>query len=78
MYDVSTWRTHPGGNVLYTHAGQDATNAFVGFHSGAAYASLAQFEIGTLEGVMRDDNAFEAEVRALHPEIARLKLHTAK
>ncbi|GFP90122.1 delta(8)-fatty-acid desaturase 2 [Phtheirospermum japonicum] len=42
VYDVSEWvKTHPGGELpLLNLAGQDATDAFVAFHQGAAWQFL--------------------------------------
>lgn len=81
VYDVSNWSSHPGGRVIYTHAGQDATGAFVGFHSGAAHAELERFCVGAcpeMAGAAEGEKAaFEAEVRALMPEIHRRGLFAA-
>ena len=32
VYDVSDWHEHPGGNVIFTHAGDDCTDIFAAFH----------------------------------------------
>ncbi len=46
VYDVSRWNEHPGGRVIFTHAGQDASAVFQSFHSGIAYSQLENFCIG--------------------------------
>ncbi|KAL1532578.1 DNA replication regulator sld2 [Salvia divinorum] len=45
IYDVSDWiKTHPGGDLpLLNLAGRDATDAFVAYHPGHAWAHLAPF-----------------------------------
>ena len=40
---------HPGGNVIFTHAGDDFTDIFAAFHPATAYASLQPFLIGRLD-----------------------------
>ena len=50
VYDVSNWADrHPGGRVIYTYAGKDATDVFAGFHSPAAWAQLRPFYVGELQ-----------------------------
>jgi fatty acid desaturase len=49
VYDVSSWAPeHPGGRVVYTYAGKDATDVFAGFHSPAAWAVLKPLYVGEL------------------------------
>lgn len=49
MYDVSNWADqHPGGRVIYTYAGKDATDVFAGFHSAGAWALLKPLYVGEL------------------------------
>ena len=38
VYDVSGWNEHPGANVIFTMAGEDATDVFAG--ACAVYNSL--------------------------------------
>jgi hypothetical protein len=78
VYDVSRWKSHPGGRVIYTHAGQDATSVFTGFHSGAAWSTLEPYCIGECDQAVGVDNAFERDVRALVPEMHRRKLFSAR
>jgi fatty acid desaturase/predicted heme/steroid binding protein len=49
VYDVSSWEQHPGGSVIFTHAGDDCTDIFTAFHPASALKSLAEFEIGELD-----------------------------
>lgn len=49
VYDVSSWNDHPGGSVIFTHAGDDCTDIFAAFHPGSAAASLEKFEIGIVD-----------------------------
>jgi hypothetical protein len=64
--------------VIYTHAGQDATCVFTGFHSGAAWDSLTPFLVGECDETIGVDNAFEADIRGLFPEMHRRGLFHAK
>lgn len=49
VYDVSGWADqHPGGRVIYTYAGKDATDVFAGFHSPASRALLRPLYVGEL------------------------------
>ena len=78
VYDVSQWADHPGGRVLYSAAGGDATDAFRAFHNVAEparrrlEASLQRFEIGTLApdaaGKLAP-SAFEQEYRELYERV---------
>lgn len=49
VYDVSGWHDHPGGDVLFTSAGDDATDTFALFHASSTAKHLSQFCIGTLK-----------------------------
>ncbi len=40
VYDISTWTDHPGGRVIMSAAGQDATDTFKAFHSPRADGML--------------------------------------
>jgi len=48
VYDVSNWREHPGGNVIFSNAGGDMTDVFAAFHPGTAYSLLSHFLIGEI------------------------------
>jgi acyl-lipid Delta6-acetylenase / acyl-lipid (9-3)-desaturase len=52
VYDVSAFAAvHPGGPVLMTYAGKDATDVFAAFHAPETWGLLKQFLIGDLEVV---------------------------
>ena len=49
VYDVSNFvKDHPGGSIIFTHAGQDATDVFSAFHPASVYRWLPRFYIGDL------------------------------
>jgi len=51
VYDVSAFAAvHPGGPVLLTYAGKDATDVFAAFHAPETWGRLAEFKVGPLEG----------------------------
>ena len=37
VYDVSNWHEHPGGAVIFTHAGDDMTDIFAAFHAAGSH-----------------------------------------
>ena len=43
---VSNWYDHPGGSVIFTHAGDDFTDIFAAFHPPSATDALDSFYIG--------------------------------
>lgn len=45
---VSNWYDHPGGSVIFTHAGDDFTDIFAAFHPPSASDALEAFYIGEL------------------------------
>eukprot|EP00184_Porphyridium_aerugineum_P004011 CAMPEP_0184707480 /NCGR_PEP_ID=MMETSP0313-20130426/37291_1 /TAXON_ID=2792 /ORGANISM="Porphyridium aerugineum, Strain SAG 1380-2" /LENGTH=489 /DNA_ID=CAMNT_0027169055 /DNA_START=171 /DNA_END=1640 /DNA_ORIENTATION=- len=50
VYDVTGFEhQHPGGEILLTAAGQDASDVFVAFHPMSTYKMLNKFLIGNLE-----------------------------
>lgn len=49
VYDVSGWSGHPGGSVIFTHAGDDMTDVYNAFHPPSANDVLQKFEIGALD-----------------------------
>ncbi len=52
VYDVTYFaQQHPGGRVIYTYAGKDATDVFAGFHSPASWALLKPLYVGELDEV---------------------------
>ena len=48
VYDVSNWHDHPGGAVVFTHAGDDMTDIFAAFHAQGSQAMMKKFYIGDL------------------------------
>ncbi|KAL2621894.1 hypothetical protein R1flu_002099 [Riccia fluitans] len=49
VYDVSTFaEKHPGGPIIFTQAGRDATDPFRLFHTAKAWQQLQEFQIGEL------------------------------
>jgi len=48
VYNVSDWHEHPGGGVIFTHAGDDMTDIFAAFHAQGSQAMMKQFYIGDL------------------------------
>ena len=60
VYDVTNFgQEHPGGRIIFTHAGQDATDVFNAFHPAAVYTWLPRFYVGEL---VRDPPAAQKEV----------------
>ena len=49
VYDVSNWDEHPGGSVIFTHAGDDFTDVFNAFHPATALKDMDKFYIGELD-----------------------------
>lgn len=49
VYDISDWKNHPGGSVVFTHAGDDMTDAFAAFHPESAQTWLDKFYIGEVD-----------------------------
>lgn len=49
VYDVSNWNDHPGGSVIFTHAGDDFTDVFNAFHPASAMKDMERFYIGELD-----------------------------
>jgi cytochrome b involved in lipid metabolism/fatty acid desaturase len=48
VYNVSNWHEHPGGGVIFTHAGDDMTDIFTAFHAPGSHSYMKQFYIGDL------------------------------
>lgn len=62
VYDISKWYDHPGGSVIFTHAGDDCTDIFAAFHPPSAYTDLSRFEIGVLdETIISNANKLKPE-----------------
>jgi acyl-lipid Delta6-acetylenase / acyl-lipid (9-3)-desaturase len=63
VYDVSDWYEHPGGAVIFTHAGDDMTDIFAAFHEPGSRNMMGKFYIGDLikETVPKDQRQLEFE-----------------
>ena len=78
---MSSGNDHPGGNVIFTHAGDDATDIMMAFHSPAATNALDRFYIGDLDETVypegfyankkdpAEQRRFEAGYRALRSKL---------
>lgn len=74
VYDVSDWHEHPGGAVIFTHAGDDMTDIFAAFHAPGSQTMMKKFYIGDLipESVEHKDErqrAFEKGYRDLRSQL---------
>ncbi|KAK9143891.1 hypothetical protein Syun_013291 [Stephania yunnanensis] len=74
VYNVSDWvHQHPGGDLpLRSLAGQDATNAFLAYHPGTAWAHLDKFFVCYLSDYKTSD--VSNDYRKLVSEITKLGL----
>lgn len=68
VYDISKWEGHPGGKVMLSQAGEDATDSFAVFHPTAAYKLLDQFYIGDV-----DESTFDGADAPTDAQIAERK-----
>lgn len=66
--------------MIYSAAGTDSTDSFVGFHSGKAYEMLDQFYIGAIDqgkgGIVV--NEFEKEYREMYAKVKTAGLMQAR
>lgn len=73
VYDVSDWLEHPGGAVIFTHAGDDMTDIFAAFHAAGSINMMHRFYIGDLdqETTEKDSQqiAFEKGYRDLRSKL---------
>jgi len=79
VYDVSNWHEHPGGGVIFTHAGDDMTDIFAAFHAPGSFSLMKKFYIGDLipESVTHKDArqiAFEKGYRDLRTKFIMMGL----
>lgn len=78
VYDVSDWHEHPGGAVIFTHAGDDMTDIFAAFHAQGSMASMQQFYIGDLQKETRNKEKkqedFERGYRDLRMQMIKMGL----
>ncbi|CAM9417760.1 unnamed protein product [Choristocarpus tenellus] len=82
VYDVSGWHEHPGGNVIFTHAGDDFTDIFAAFHPPTAYKLLEAFYIGDLDeksatAKPAGQRAFERAYRELRSKLLTMGMFNA-
>jgi len=73
VYDVSNWHEHPGGGVIFTHAGDDMTDIFAAFHAAGSQNVMKKFYIGevAVETLPKDQKqiAFEKGYRDLRSQL---------
>jgi len=81
VYDVTGFEhEHPGGEIILTAAGQDATDVFSAFHSASNYKLLPRFLIGILEDSDTTSSTdkyhspeYIADIRKMRADLTRLK-----
>jgi len=50
VYDVTSWvEKHPGGDLIMTGAGRDATPFFISYHPTKVFPILSKYEIGSVK-----------------------------
>lgn len=79
VYNVSNWHEHPGGAVIYTHAGDDMTDIFAAMHAPGSQNQMKKFYIGDLipESVTHKDQRqldFEKGYRDLRAKMVMMGL----
>ena len=74
VYDISRWHEHPGGMVIFTHAGDDMTDIFSAFHAPGSSKLIAQFYLGDLIDSPKDEKqmAFEKGYRDLRLQLINM------
>lgn len=74
VYDVTNFANeHPGGNVILTHIGKDASDVFACMHPAHAYETLANFYVGDLDPAEPSPSpSFSEEVRSLRGKFREL------
>jgi fatty acid desaturase/predicted heme/steroid binding protein len=78
VYNVSNWTSHPGGSVIFTHAGDDFTDIFAAFHPPSALKQLDSFYIGDLElKKTEEQKRFETGYRDLRLQLLNLGMFKA-
>nr|CCA19127.1 delta6 fatty acid desaturase putative [Albugo laibachii Nc14] len=68
VYDITNFNAHPGGSVMYTHAGADATDVFAIFHPAQAFQLLKQFYIGEVVSIKSTSSESESELKRYQKE----------
>ncbi|KAG9306600.1 hypothetical protein G9A89_004797 [Geosiphon pyriformis] len=72
IYDIRDFvPDHPGGAVILTHIGKDATDAFSSFHPESAYEILANYYVKDVEPVnfSQEKNGFTNDLRAIKKQL---------
>lgn len=77
VYDVSDWYEHPGGAVIFTHAGDDMTDIFAAFHATGSMKTMKPFLKGELipESLTHKDQKqldFEKGYRELRTQLIKM------
>mmetsp|Transcript_10044 Transcript_10044/g.35003 ORF Transcript_10044/g.35003 Transcript_10044/m.35003 type:complete len:469 (+) Transcript_10044:180-1586(+) len=73
VYDVTEFAPmHPGGAVINTYAGKDATDVFTTFHAGSSWAELERLHIGTC--VDPDETAMLKDFREMRAAMVKAGL----
>lgn len=76
IYDITEFvANHPGGDIILTHAGADATDIFAAFHSEGARDLFGNYFVGDLEDPLTPPVI--AEIRKLREEFAKEGLFEA-
>lgn len=79
--DNSGWYDHPGGGVIFTHAGDDMTDIFAAFHAQGSQAMIKKFYIGDLilESTKKDQRQldFEKGYRDLRAKLVMMGMFKA-
>lgn len=80
---TTTNAQHPGGNVIFTHAGDDFTDIFAAFHPPTAYAVLEPFYIGDLDeksAVAKPaaQRVFETSYRELRSKLLTMGMYNSE
>ena len=80
VFDFSSWGAHPGGQIIFTHAGRDATDVFNSFHPGSAHALLSRFYVGDLvtKDQGKDVTPFSKDMDVIRARARKMGLHKAK
>lgn len=71
VYDVSNWVDHPGGRIIFTHAGMDCTDTFNAFHPVSAKATMDPFLVGQLAEEDVKMTPAERDYRAMRARVKR-------
>ncbi len=79
VYDVSQFKKiHPGGDIILTSAGQDATDVFAAFHAGtSAWQDLPPLCVGSVKGASLPKVANETymqDVQEMRRKLQKLRL----